>query len=101
MPGHLCEVCLDVPATRLQPAPWGREMGVCAAWGRPDPAAALALPTGACARHPLDRVHSPMPSLSGRALVLTCGRAAAPAAAPAVRWRAELERRAAEHGCET
>jgi hypothetical protein len=21
IPGHLCEVCLDAPATRLQPAP--------------------------------------------------------------------------------
>jgi hypothetical protein len=29
IPGHLCEVCLDAPATRLQPAPWGGEMGVC------------------------------------------------------------------------
>src|SRR5262249_40387296 len=31
IPGHLCEVCLDAPAARLQPAPWGGEMGVCAA----------------------------------------------------------------------
>ena len=29
IPGHLCESCLDAPATRLQPAPWGGEMGVC------------------------------------------------------------------------
>jgi hypothetical protein len=29
IPGYLCEVCLDAPATRLQPAPWGGEMGVC------------------------------------------------------------------------
>jgi hypothetical protein len=29
--GHLCEQCLDAPATLLQPAPWGGEMGVCAA----------------------------------------------------------------------
>src|SRR5690242_7279238 len=28
IPGHLCEVCLDAPATRLQPAPWGGEMGL-------------------------------------------------------------------------
>ena len=27
--GHLCEQCLDAPATLLQPAPWGGEMGVC------------------------------------------------------------------------
>jgi hypothetical protein len=31
IPGHLCEVCLDAPAAHLQPAPWGGEMGVCAA----------------------------------------------------------------------
>ena len=31
IPGHLCEVCLDAPATGLQPAPWGGEMGVCEA----------------------------------------------------------------------
>jgi len=27
--GHLCEQCLDAPATLLQPASWGGEMGVC------------------------------------------------------------------------
>jgi hypothetical protein len=27
--GHLCEVCLDAPATRLQLAPWSGEMGAC------------------------------------------------------------------------
>jgi hypothetical protein len=27
--GHLCEQCLDAPAVRLMPAPWGGEMGVC------------------------------------------------------------------------
>jgi hypothetical protein len=63
--GHLCEVCLDAPATRLQPAPWGGEMGVCAACGGLDPVAALAVPTGECARHPLERAHSPMPSRHG------------------------------------
>jgi hypothetical protein len=31
IPGHLCEVCLDEPAVRLRPAPWGGEMGVCEA----------------------------------------------------------------------
>ena len=36
MPGHLCEVCLDAPAVAVVPAPWGGEMGVCAACaGRP------------------------------------------------------------------
>jgi hypothetical protein len=35
IPGHLCEVCLDAPATRLQPAPWGGEMGVCEACAAP------------------------------------------------------------------
>ena len=29
--GHLCERCLDAPALVVQPAPWGGEMGVCAA----------------------------------------------------------------------
>jgi len=31
MPGHLCEVCLDAPAVAFVPAPWGGEMGSCAA----------------------------------------------------------------------
>jgi hypothetical protein len=31
MPGHLCEICLDAPAVTVVPAPWGGEMGVCAA----------------------------------------------------------------------
>ena len=29
--GHLCERCLDALAVLVQPAPWGGEMGVCAA----------------------------------------------------------------------
>jgi hypothetical protein len=29
LPGHLCEVCLDAPAERLTPAPWGGDMGIC------------------------------------------------------------------------
>jgi hypothetical protein len=76
-------------------------MGVCAACGGTEPAAALAVPTGACTRHPLDRAHSPMPSLSGRALGLTCGRCGGRGGTTAVQWQAELERRAAEHGRET
>jgi hypothetical protein len=35
LPGHLCEVCLDAPAVTLVPAPWGNEMGVCAACAPP------------------------------------------------------------------
>jgi hypothetical protein len=31
IPGHLCEVCLDVPAVAFVSAPWGGEMGSCAA----------------------------------------------------------------------
>lgn len=31
IPGHLCEVCLDAPASEVLPAPWGGEMGVCTA----------------------------------------------------------------------
>lgn len=30
-PGFVCETCFDAPATIVQPAPWGGEMGVCAA----------------------------------------------------------------------
>ncbi len=29
--GHICEQCWDAPAVRMQPAPWGGEMGVCGA----------------------------------------------------------------------
>jgi hypothetical protein len=29
--GYICERCLDAPALVVQPAPWGGEMGVCAA----------------------------------------------------------------------
>jgi hypothetical protein len=29
--GHICEHCLDAPAVLVQLAPWGGEMGVCAA----------------------------------------------------------------------
>ena len=36
--GYLCERYLDTPALLVQPAPWGGEMGVCAA-------CQLALPT--------------------------------------------------------
>jgi hypothetical protein len=31
LPGHLCEQCLDAPAVAVVAAPWGGEMGVCAA----------------------------------------------------------------------
>ena len=31
LPGHLCEQCLDAPAVTVVAAPWGGEMGVCAA----------------------------------------------------------------------
>ena len=38
IPGHLCEVCLDAPAVAFVRAPWGGEMGVCAACaGLPPP----------------------------------------------------------------
>jgi len=33
--GHLCEVCLDAHAVQLRPAPWGGDMGVCAACAAP------------------------------------------------------------------
>jgi hypothetical protein len=37
--GYLCEICQDAPAVALRPAPWGGEMGVCAACGGLPPAA--------------------------------------------------------------
>ena len=57
IPGHLCEVCLDAPAVAFVPAPWGGEMGVCAACaGRPPdvPAATRAVVPGCliCAQPP-------------------------------------------------
>jgi hypothetical protein len=35
---YLCECCLDAPALQMQPAPWGGEMGVCAACQEAPPA---------------------------------------------------------------
>ena len=57
MPGHLCEVCLDAPAVACVPAPWGGEMGSCAACaGLPPavPAATRAVVPGCliCAQPP-------------------------------------------------
>jgi hypothetical protein len=36
--GHSRERCLDAPALLVQPAPWGGEMGVCAACQQETPA---------------------------------------------------------------
>lgn len=36
--GYLCEQCLEAPAVAFVPAPWGGEMGVCAACGGLPPA---------------------------------------------------------------
>jgi hypothetical protein len=36
--GHICEHCFDAPAVLVQPAPWGGEMGVCAACQQAPPA---------------------------------------------------------------
>jgi hypothetical protein len=36
--GHICEHCFDAPAVLGQPAPWGGEMGVCAACQQATPA---------------------------------------------------------------
>jgi hypothetical protein len=36
--GHICERCMDAPALLVQPAPWGGEMGVCAACQQETPA---------------------------------------------------------------
>ena len=40
--GHICEHCFDAPAVLVQPAPWGGEMGVCAACQQETPARAEA-----------------------------------------------------------
>ena len=42
--GYICKRCLDAPALLVQPAPWGGEMGVCAACQQ-------ALPTGDAEPH--------------------------------------------------
>jgi hypothetical protein len=47
LPGYLCEACLDAPAVQVQAAPWGGEMGVCAARIR------LLEGTAHCHAHPL------------------------------------------------
>ena len=75
-------------------------MGICAACGGPDPAAALAVPTDECARHPLDRAHSPLPSRHGTMVYVTCGICGVRGMTTAVLWQAEVERRATEHGRE-
>jgi len=31
LPGSLCEQCLDAPAVAIVAAPWGGDMGICAA----------------------------------------------------------------------
>jgi hypothetical protein len=93
IPGHLCEVCLDAPAVAFVLAPWGGEMGVCAACaGLP--------PAGECERHPLDRAHSPMPARYGPTVAVTCGVCGRRCVTSAELWQAEVERRAAEHGRE-
>jgi hypothetical protein len=40
--GHICEHCFDAPAVLVRPAPWGGEMGVCAACQQATPARAEA-----------------------------------------------------------
>src|SRR5262245_13049367 len=45
IPGHLCEQCLDAPASVFAPAPWGGEMGVCDACHQASVSAALPLLT--------------------------------------------------------
>src|SRR3990167_6779917 len=34
LPGSICEECFDAPASQLQDAPWGGEMGVCRECGK-------------------------------------------------------------------
>jgi hypothetical protein len=40
--GYICEHCFDAPAVLVQPAPWGGEMGVCAACQQATPGRAEA-----------------------------------------------------------
>jgi hypothetical protein len=40
--GHICEHCFDAPAVLVQPAPWGGEIGVCAACQQATPGRAEA-----------------------------------------------------------
>jgi hypothetical protein len=49
--GYLCEQCLDAPAVALVAAPWGGEMGVCAACGGL-PSAGPAADCPVCAQPP-------------------------------------------------
>lgn len=64
LPGYLCEQCLDAPATRMQPAPWGGEMGVCrTCTEQGDPMAPFA--------------QQPSPQRSTPSLCAHCGREAA------------------------
>jgi hypothetical protein len=42
--GHICARCLAAPALLVQPAPWGGEMGVCAACQQETPAGDAAPP---------------------------------------------------------
>jgi hypothetical protein len=44
--GHICEHCFDAPAVLVQPAPWGGEIGVCAACQQATPARAEAPQAG-------------------------------------------------------
>ncbi len=92
-PGYLCEQCLDAPAVAFVPAPWGGEMGICADCGGLEPAATLAVPTGACARHPLARAHSPLPSRHGTMVYVTCGVCGVRGMTTAALWQAEQARR--------
>jgi hypothetical protein len=87
--GYLCEQCLDALAVAFVPAPWGGEMGICAACGGLGPA----LPASPCSQHPLDRAHSPTPARYGQTVAVTCGVCGVRGVTSAVRWQAEVERR--------
>jgi hypothetical protein len=91
IPGHLCKVCLDAPATRLQAAPWGGEMGVCAACG-----GLPGQPVDECWQHDLRRAHSPTPSRRGTLVYMTCGVCGVRCVTTAVLWQAEQARRRAQ-----
>jgi|SRR6267378_7079080 len=92
--GYLCEQCLDALAVAFVPAPWGGEMGICAACGGLDPA----MPASPCAQHPLDRAHSPTPARYGQTVAVMCGVCGVRGVTSAVLWQAEVERRRTRAG---
>ena len=68
--GYLCEQCLDAPAVTVVPAPWGGEMGSCAACAGLPPT----VPAANWAVVPACRIcaHPPEPDEDATAYVQHC-----------------------------